>query len=484
MSTNQRDKIGVVGLGKLGLPLACVLAMKGHPVVGVDVAEESVEALRGGEYRGHEPRVAELLTAHHGEITLTTDLRALQETWAAFVVVPTPSNSVGRFSLKHVLPAVRGIAHAAAGRRGPYIIVLVSTVMPGACQREVQPAISTAAGKQAANISLVYAPEFIALGDVVRGMLRPDLILLGCDNPLVAERIEKLWLSIVETKPRLVSTSFTGAELAKLGLNALLAFKVTSANLLAQLCQRFPDVNVDSVTAAIGADSRIGDRYLRGGLGYGGPCLPRDVRALSVLCREQGVDADIPDAITRFNDGLPSHVVDLVFRSSPANGRVGVLGLAYRPGTPITDGSHGVAIARLLAAFGTNVFVHDALVRPDDVPELAGPTVQWCADAPQLVASVDTVVIATADGTLVQSVARQLSERRVIDCWRTLNPRQLENLSQVGGRSRTGRYVALGCGQPEQTEVSLAVKARTKGRSKRSQQPLHVFVAADGQKEG
>ena len=255
MTNDMSKSVAVVGLGKLGLPLACILASKGFHVVGVDASPATVEAVKSGRYIGPEPRVAELLAANRTRIEASVDYGILARTSLAFVVVPTPSDRDDRFSLECVLPAVRSIADTVA-RCGltDYVIVLVSTVMPGACQNDIVPAIREVAGASA--IELVYSPEFVALGEVVCGMLSPDLVLIGSNSSHSADRVEQVQKTVVDNDPRIVRTSWASAEIAKLGLNTLVSAKITSANLLAQLCQRTPDANVDDVTAAIGADRR------------------------------------------------------------------------------------------------------------------------------------------------------------------------------------------------------------------------------------
>jgi UDPglucose 6-dehydrogenase len=167
--------VAVVGLGKLGLPLASLISARGCRVFGIDTSTSVVERLNEGVYLGPEPLVADLLDMAGRRLTAATDYAGVRRTEAAFVVVPTPSDAGDRFSLEDVLPAVRAIARAVAEEGiARYAIVLVSTVMPGACEQEVLPAIREVIGERhESTIELVYAPEFVALGEVVRGMARP-----------------------------------------------------------------------------------------------------------------------------------------------------------------------------------------------------------------------------------------------------------------------------------------------------------------------
>lgn len=449
MRNEAARTVAVVGLGKLGLPLACVLAARGRRVHGVDTNAAVVQAINAGRYVDREPRVAELLAAHQERISAATHDAEIAATSLAFVVVPTPSDANDRFSARLVLEAVRSIsARVAAARLEGYTIVLVSTVMPGCCQNEIEPAIREAA--PGSRIDLVYSPEFVALGDVVRGMRKPDLVLIGARDKRAADRVECMLRLIVENRPRFVRTSHASAEVAKLGLNTLVSTKITCANLLARICQELPEANVDDVTRAIGADRRIGARYLRGGLGYGGPCFPRDVLAMASLCEELRIDAAIPLSISRFNDGLADALVDLVLEAAPSQGEVAVLGITYRPGTNITEGSHGLRIARHLIEQGVKVHVRDPALSALDALRLFGRRAEWHATVETALAASAKVVIASCCEEFGYLPPEALCNRTVIDCWRQLAP---ECVSRARRHSAGFCYLAWGHGPVDASEA-------------------------------
>jgi len=322
MKPSAFQRVCVVGLGKLGLPWACVLASKGIEVVGIDTSPLAVEVVNSAAYRGHEPDVAQLLSQHRERLNATEDFEAVDGTQAAFVVVPTPSDARQRFSLDYVLTAVEQIARAVTRADiEDYTIALVSTVMPLACERFILPAIERASVHRARRgIHLAYCPEFVALGQVVRGMLHPDLVLIGAADQAVSHRLADFYRGIVQNNPAVIETSLASAEVAKLGINSMLSFKVACANLLSRLCHELPGASVDEVTRAVGSDSRIGPKFLRGGLGFGGPCLPRDVRALASLCQDLGIDSGIPDAVSNFNASMPDAIVQIVSRELAEHG--------------------------------------------------------------------------------------------------------------------------------------------------------------------
>lgn len=207
------------------------------------------------------------------------------------------------------------------------------------------------------------------------------------------------------------------------------------------------------MTEAIGSDSRVGRKYLRGGLGFGGPCFPRDVRALSALCRELGVEASLPDAVSDTNDALAMLISDIVSRASVGNGAIGVLGLAYRPGTEIADGSHAVEIVRRLASRGLRVHVYDPLLHPDLVPQLAGLPITWCASTESLCKWSTTIVIASPEVEFRSIRPDWLAAKTIVDCWRWL---PLATVEAMAATSPPARYLPWGRNLSSDDEVVIA----------------------------
>jgi len=452
MKPSPFDCVCVVGLGKLGLPWACILAAKGIDVVGIDTAVEVVEMVKRAAYDGHEPDVGRLLTQHHQRLNVTVDFEAVASTQAAFIVVPTPTDSDDGFSLEYVMPAIEQIARVVKRARiGDYTIVLVSTVMPGSCEEFILPAIERVLGQRSGcRIHLAYCPEFVALGRVVHGMLHPDLVLIGAEDEAVVRRLTEFYAGVVENNPAVVAVTLASAEVAKLGINAMVSFKITCANLLARLCHELPHASVNEVELAVGSDSRIGPKYLRGGLGFGGPCLPRDVRALASLCRDLGIAAEIPETVSNFNASIPQSIVRLVARYARAGVPVGVLGLAYRPQTAIADESQACQLAREFYDAGYKVVVHDPLLRLAQCRELVSLDIHECNDVATLLAHCEIVVIAMPDEEYESIDPRLLEDHIVVDCWRLLRRETVEQCLRHGAEGGF-KYVPLGIGGERST---------------------------------
>ena len=417
--------ISVIGLGKLGSPMAAVLADKGHSVVGVDVNEGFVKALQEGRGPVRETGLDELVARNRSHLSATSEYaQAVLATELTFVIVPTPSKADGTFSTEHVVAACRPIGQALARKAGFHVVVVTSTVMPGSTGGPIREALETASGKSCGrDFGLCYNPEFIALGSVIRDMLHPDFILIGESDPRSGDILASLYEKHWEPRPPVRRMSFVNAELAKIAVNTFVTTKITYANTLARICERLPGADADVVTAALGLDTRIGPRYLKGALGFGGPCFPRDNVAFNALARESGVQALLAEATDAFNRKQVGWLADQMLQHLPPGGRVGILGLAYKPETSVVEESQGLAFARYFLEQGLSVAVYDPAAIDNARPHLKG-AVTFAASAEECARQADLLLIATAWEEFRRLSPRSLRASGrlpvVVDCWRIL----------------------------------------------------------------
>lgn len=419
-------KIAVVGLGKLGAPLAAVLASKGHDVVGVDLYQDYVDAINNGVAPVVEPQLDDLIRASAGRLRATLDIAEAATCDATFIIVPTPTDpATGTFTNRFVVAALGDLGAALRDRPDYHLVVITSTVMPGSTGGEIRQALELAAGRAVGDrLGLCYNPEFIALGSVVRNMLRPDFLLIGESDAKAGEMLESIYRSVVENNAPVTRMNLVNAELSKISVNTFVTTKISYANMLAELCERLPEADVDVVTAAIGCDTRIGHKYLRGSLGYGGPCFPRDNVAFSALARSLGARADIAEATDRINAFQVDRLAALVRSHLPVGGTVGILGLSYKPDTGVIEESQGVMLARQLADSGVPVVTHDPMAAEAAAAAL-GKAARPAATATDCLAAADVVVITTPwpeYGALTpEDLPRRQGRRQaIIDCWRVL----------------------------------------------------------------
>jgi UDPglucose 6-dehydrogenase len=447
------ERVSVVGLGKLGAPIAAALASRGFTVVGMDTDLSKVAAVQRGEPSVYEPGLGELLEQARPRLSATCDLaQATLSTDATLLIVPTPSDADGGFSLSHLLPVCQALGQALRKKSGYHLVVVTSTVMPGATGGPIREALELYSGKKAGrDFGLCYSPEFVALGSVIRDFLHPDFVLIGESDPIAGAQLESIALRAAITRPRVARMNWVNAELAKISVNAYITTKITFANMIAGVCQNTPGGDADVVTAAIGLDSRIGPRYLKGAIGYGGPCFPRDNNALATLAQQRGGDPQLPQTVHRCNLRMIDRLAQLVDSHLQAGQCVGVLGLAYKPNTDVVEQSQGVMLARYLADRGVEVIVHDPAAVAT-TRRVLGDRVQYAMDIDDALQAADVLVLTTPWDAYRRLDAARLgrpnSPRTVIDCWRCLDRAALGDAV---------RYVAVGVGPAASTAPYAAL---------------------------
>lgn len=417
--------VSVIGLGKLGLPLLATLASRGLRVLGHDHSAERLDAIPAGRLP-REPRLGDMLRQHAPRIELTRDLTRVRDTALSFVVVPTPSTRDGRFSLRYAETALSDLGAVLRGQRRHHVVVVVSTVLPGDMARLTVILERTSNRRCGEDLGLCYNPAFIALGNVVQGFLQPDFVLIGESDVGAGDRLESVHRRLSVAPIRRMS--LINAEIAKIALNTFVTAKISFGNTLARLCERLPGGDVDAVTSAIGLDRRIGPTGLRGGLGFGGPCFPRDNRAFSAVARAAGIRARLADASDRVNRDQLLHLHELVRSLVPRRGTIAILGVAYKPDTDVIEASQSVDLAQVLVAEQRRVVLADPMAL-DNARALFGDDVEYAASADLAVAAADLVVLATPWPGFAEISDRSLragGQRRVlIDCWRQLVARRL-----------------------------------------------------------
>jgi len=437
-----KPTLSIVGLGKLGAPMAACLAAKGFPVIGVDVDAQKVNALNNAQAPVFEPGLPELLQVAKTRLKATQDiLTAVLNSEVTFVVVPTPSEPDGSFSLRYVLQACEGIADALKRKPEWHLVVITSTISPGSMDTAIRPFLEERSGKRSGvDFGMCYNPEFIALGSVIRDFLNPDFVLIGESDERSGQVLEGIYRQVCENDPPIVRMNFINAELTKLAVNTFVTTKISFANMLARICERLPGADVDVVTRALGLDSRIGAKYLKGAVSYGGPCFPRDNLALIATARKVGAPADIAEATDRFNRWQVKWLADFVQEHLPEGGAVGILGLAYKPGTDVVEESVGLLLARELREQRVRVIAYDP-AGVENARRMLGDGVIF-VNSPQACIDLSDIVVVATPWKEFHSLPGETWERHspprvVIDCWRVL--RGLEGCGGV-------IYVPLGKG--------------------------------------
>jgi UDPglucose 6-dehydrogenase len=351
----------VVGLGKLGLPLAAVLAEAGHKVFGIDKSEELVKRLIDQNFSSSEPKLLELLRKNSDDLTFSNDLSKFMEIIdVVFVIVPTPSNDDGSFSNSLLIEAVAEVGQSVKGKKTQTVINIVSTVMPGSCDGVLKKNLEINSEKELGeNLALCYNPEFIALGSVVNDMQYPDMHLLGASHDWAANTLENILTSMVLTKVPCLRMSLLEAELVKISINNYVTMKISYANSLMQVANSLGKIDIDTVTKAIGLDSRIGSKYMKAASPYGGPCFPRDTRAMTYLFDKASIKWSLSNTTENLNKNHIEFITHKILDKISNNTKVGILGISYKPGTPVIEESSGVFISQELISRGVSILTWD-----------------------------------------------------------------------------------------------------------------------------
>src|SRR5207237_1646 len=253
--------------------------------------------VNGGLPPVEEPRLSETIAEAKGCLRATDDPREAVKTDASFFIPPSPSLPDGSFSNEYLLKAMQPVARAVrdAGKKG-HIFVCSSTTTPGAVDGVLIPMLEKETGwRCGSGFHVCYNPEFIALGNVINGLLEPDMVLIGEGDPESGAALEEVYRKYVRNKCRIARMSIISAELTKISVNSYITMKISFTNQLRMIAEQFPKADINVILDAIGTDTRIGKKYLRAGLSFGGPCFPRDNRLLAYTARQAGLQAPLAE---------------------------------------------------------------------------------------------------------------------------------------------------------------------------------------------
>lgn len=431
-------KVSVVGLGKLGLCTAACFASKGHRVVGIEKNPHIIEKLQARQCPIDETGLENLLQKCWENLTVTTDIdEAVIASEVTLIIVPTPSRTDGKFTNEYVEIVLKEIGPVLEKKNDFHVVDIVSTVMPGSCDKSFKPLLEDLSGKICGqDFGLVYNPEFIALGSVIRDFLNPDMVLIGASDQRSAEIVEKLYSSTSDSNPHIAKMSLINAEITKLSLNCFVTMKISFANELASICEKTAGADVDAITEAIGCDSRVGGKYLKGGLGFGGPCFPRDNLAFQAFAKDTGIEARLGPQVVAINNKVVDRLFNIICEKTKKSGKVSILGLSYKPGTHIVEESQSIMLARKLIQTGYSVSAHDPTALESAKELLDGP-ITYAKDVYKCVKDANAVVLMTNWPQYKQLNWRQIGDlvndgALLVDSWRALKDVNLNGLCYVG----------------------------------------------------
>jgi len=346
-------KIAQIGLGKIGSCFAVALAEKEFEVIGVDINKEIIDRFKEYESPYYEPDLQELLTKNKSRLAFTENIvDAVQKTDMALIRVATPSLPNGGFSSEYVETAVAEICRAIPNDKSYYNVVVTSTVMPGTMEDVIKPlAEQMSQRKIGENLGLCYMPDQVALGSVIKNILNPCYVLIGESDENAGGILHRIFNAPAPNGFEvsdffIFRMNFYNAEIAKIASNNYVSMKISFANTIAEICEKVPNGDASVVLDAIGTDKRIGKKFLKPGLGYGGPCFPRDQEAFIHYAKTKDVKPILAFATDKVNNNvverIANRLIEIIEKESIK--LMAVLGITYKTGTVYTTESHSMKI--------------------------------------------------------------------------------------------------------------------------------------------
>tara|TARA_B110000503_G_scaffold95859_1_gene144266 strand:+ start:1644 stop:2810 length:1167 start_codon:yes stop_codon:yes gene_type:complete len=351
------EKIGVIGIGKLGLSFSLLAEHKGFKVWGSDISEDYISHLNHKTLKSDEPYVEQYLKDSKNFYPTTNNVDVIGMCKTIFTFVPTPSLPTGEYDHTHIeevietFESVYNLGIDVSGKT----LVIGCTTNPGYVDTVTE-------RLNIYGIDVVYNPEFIAQGDIINGLRHSDIVLIGSKSKEAIKNVKKIYRQLMDSyTPNFKVMSNTAAEITKISINCFLTTKISFANMIGEICHNTGISNeVETVLSAIGDDSRIGNKYLKYGFGFGGPCLPRDNRALGVHAEKMGLTLNLPMAIDKFNVEHHKFLVNKYVREFPDRDTTFVFNtVTFKKGTDQLTESQQLNLLLSLLSEGYNCVVID-----------------------------------------------------------------------------------------------------------------------------
>jgi UDPglucose 6-dehydrogenase len=399
-------KITVVGTGYVGLVVGACLAETGNDVICVDKDADKIATLEAGRMPIYEPGLEELVRRSYAEerLRFTTDLpTAIRASEIVFIAVGTPQGEDGSADLQHVLGVARDIGRAI----DKYTVVVDKSTVPVGTAKRVHAAI---AKETSQPFSVVSNPEFLKQGAAIEDFMKPDRVVIGSDDERSAELMKDLYAPFIRTGAPIMLMDTASAELSKYAANSILATRISFMNEIANVCE-VVGADVDQVRKAIGSDRRIGSSFLFPGVGYGGSCFPKDVKALLKSSSDAGYDFGILKAVELVNERQKLRLVAKMehYFGSLADRTIAVWGLAFKPRTDDMREAPSVPIVEYLLCHGATVRAYDPEAGPT-ARRIFGDRITFCDKSYEALDKADALVIVTEWNEFREPDFRKMSQ--------------------------------------------------------------------------
>ena len=424
-------KIAIIGLGFVGLSLTSVLASKGFNVVGIDVDKEKCRNISNGVLPFFEPDLEKTLKKGlKNKLQIENDVSVVQDCDLIFVTVGTPQNKTGAIDLSVIKKAMNSLGKSIRKSKKQHTILVKSTVVPGTMKDVILPILENNSKKKAGkDFGLISNPEFLQESTAIRDTEFPHAVVLGGYKTKFMKNIEKFFTKLHPKTP-IIITNHQTAEMIKYANNSFLATKISFINQLSNICQKIPGANIDDIAKTIGLDPRIGKLFLNAGPGYGGSCLPKDMKALIKFAKIAGVKPTLLNAVEDVNTKQLEEVISIAKKKLGIleSKKITILGTSFKPNTDDIRDSIAIELIKKFLKRKVKVTVHDPRAIDNTKNEFK-KKIDYAKSISDAILGSQCVIIMTQwkqYEKLTNNDFKQMKKKLIIDCRRMLAEKQLD----------------------------------------------------------
>jgi len=424
-------KIAVIGLGFVGLSLTSVLASKKFNVIGIDVDKEKCRKISNGISPFFEPELEKTLKKGlKNKLHIESDISAVLDCDLIFVTVGTPQNKTGGIELSIIKKAMTSLGKNIRNSKKEHIILIKSTVVPGTIKDVILPILENNSKKKAGkDFGLISNPEFLQESTAIKDTEFPHAVVLGGYKTKFMKKVEKFFTKLHPKTP-IIITNHQTAEMIKYANNSFLATKISFINQLSNICQKIPGSNIDDIAKTIGLDPRIGGLFLNAGPGYGGSCLPKDMKALINFAKITGVKPTLLNAVEDVNVKQLEEIISIAKKKLGGleSKKITILGTSFKPNTDDIRDSIAIELIKKFLKRRVKVTVHDPRAI-ENTKNMFKNKINYAKSIPDAILGSQCIIIMTQwkqYEKLTNKDFKQMKKKMIIDCRRMLSEKQLD----------------------------------------------------------